>query len=1014
MTLLETKTPTQNQNNKMAEITPLPFPLYNVTNISDMYCYHLRDDNGDIIEKKECSKYYFTIPLDKMNPSPCSFIDTTDTRTAEANRNVLLVLFHLCNKMYYGDKPRRGMLPDGQGKRYNVFMEYLLPEGIDVDDYILSNALGIRFHFHVYDDDLNFLEGIQKMIENNGGAEFSYGNNNDDGDEPAQKKRKKAPVKKKKIEFFHNYEKIKSLWDWYTICNIASNENIPQMLWTQDTLEPENWTPSVDHPFHPDEYFSWGKSLIPGMMSCQNIPGSKFGVPSAVFYINEYMRNPLAMLGVTLPKSTLWFEQDEIQARDTNMSLSSMEYMENRFMTMKLSGYVKRNNLKEIKLLQDQRLAKLYSKTDPDDIIMAMKKYRESSVQYISSTWRNGAAVSQPIQLMSKYAHEEKTWTSGAPEIVDMGMSSFGNYVATILKDFESILRISTTHTILFRVLVNSLDAYRNKYNLHNNVVLLGEGATGKSHILECVQKMLLPNTVKSITHATDKASAVDSDNNDHITCYHEMPPQMLGSEKSGQEQGSHIIKDKMTSCSVETNTIFVDSETGRRHAVNVISECIGVFIMATNERWDTIPQALSTRMIAILVNDILREGFGINDMTCDIPYIKNGTCTDSNKEAEFHKRMHKMQNVLVMVEKMIYTNVLEDVEMAVFDTMQINMTKYMIEEHIMYGNGNIREIKYLKNFARTLTIMHAVHKFINDPKSPGFNNENFGKLDSFKVLTQIQPYLFCTEEIALFSLTVNADQLIKVYHFKVVELMLYTLSGVFLRNMNKTLKVSNDYIATNAMFNDHNGIYNHITKGQKEAFGERLSRQNIIVAFRELQDRSFNGQPIIKYDALSLYINHDYIEKHFTLNSDTDRYECNFNLNTIMEDVFKKSYTNKYTVPQKRMVVGTTYNKETPFLFSTIDKETNPDHILTRQMTIAVKQDDIGENEEDEMYERHNNTIKFKVDYENLCFQTYVRKCGYEELDMYDILYDHHVEDGSKDEYPLDYYKWFKKITKK
>ena len=989
--------------NEMDEITPLPFPLHDKTNLSTIYDLHFREEivdestgvvsHGEIVEETTCEKYYFTIPMDRMRPSPCTFNDNAFTRTGEANKLILLTLFHLLNNMFYGEKPNRKTLPNDNGKRLHVFMEYLLPEDTDINDYTLIDALGIRFHIHIYDRDLNILDGLRKLIEKNGGAEFSYGAGDDEegsAQQPARKKRKTTPVpKKKKIEYFHAYEKIKSLWAWYNVCNTASSKPIDESLWTENVIEQEHWTPSLEHPFHPKNFFSWNNSNVSGMMPCQHIQGTNFGVPNAVFYIGEHLRNPLAIIGVTLPKTPLWFEQDYVSARDTLSSLSNPEFMERRLLMD--SGFIKRNDLKEIKAVQDERLKKLVNRTPTEDLPKAMLNFRQRSVKYISGAWRQGAFVSKPIQILSTKAHETKTWTTGPIAIIDKDMSSFGNFMGQMLFDFENVLRISTTHTILLRVFINALDAYRNELNLHNNTVLLGEGATGKSHILDCVKAMLVDGTVKSITHVTDKAAAVDTDNNDHISCYHEMPPQLLGSEKSGQETGSHIIKDMMTSCSVETHTIHVD-DTGRRRSIKVTSECIGVFIMATNERFDKIPQALATRMIPIIVNDNHRKKFGINDMTCKIRGVTGGDYSSGDNGAQFDKLLKNVQNVMVMVEKMIYTNILEDVGMAVFDTMQINMTQYMIDHHIMYNLGNIREIKYLRHFARTTTLMHAVFKFINDPKSPGFRVKDFGTLSSFEVLMKIQPYLFCTEEIALFTLTINADQLIKVYHFKVVELLLHSAKHYFLKDGDE-YRVQDGYIRTQARFKDFNSIYNLLEKNQGD-FTERISRQNIIVAFKELQNKLYDYQPIIKYDVntSSIMLNHAYVEKHYTMDVDMDRHVCNFDINNIMIDVFNKAYSNKFTRPQKRMLVGTTYHKDAPFLFNTTDKKPNKDKILTRHLAVSVNNNNmVDDKEENEFYTRENDTIKFKVDFEEFCYQSYITGCGYErgQFDIVDTIYE-------------------------
>jgi hypothetical protein len=134
------------------------------------------------------------------------------------------------------------------------------------------------------------------------------------------------------------------------------------------------------------------------------------------------------------------------------------------------------------------------------------------------------------------------------------------------------------------------------------------------------------------------------------------------------------------------------------------------------------------------------------------------------------------------------------------------------------------------------------------------------------------------------------------------------------------------------------------------------------------------------------------------------------------MIDVFNKAYANKFTKTQKRMLVGTTYHKDTPFLFNTTDKNPNPGRILTRNLAVSVNEgNNVDDREENEFYERVNDTIKFKVDFEDFCYQSYLTDCGYDfgEFDIHETLYNHNVECGDNTmQYPQSYVEWFEKFT--
>ena len=263
------------------------------------------------------------------------------------------------------------------------------------------------------------------------------------------------------------------------------------------------------------------------------------------------------------------------------------------------------------------------------------------------------------------------------------------------------------------------MNAYRYKMSLHTNVLMLGQGATGKSHVLDTIAEILIPGTTSKVTHQTDKASAIDSDNNDHISLLYEAPPGFLGQTDKGSDQntGSHMLKDQMTSCEVSTETIYCDSDTGRRHKVKCSSECVGVFLIATNERADSIPEALATRMSNITVDTVDRPGFNVIDKAdCVVPNERN------EKQKVQHIDRWRIRQVMTnMVEKAIYTGCLKDVDVSIPTLIYSKMITKM-EKAGMVGKGStVRGKSFLINFIRTLTIIHAVDKFANDSTSKGY-----------------------------------------------------------------------------------------------------------------------------------------------------------------------------------------------------------------------------------------------------------------------------------------------------
>jgi hypothetical protein len=721
--------------------------------------------------------------------------------------------------------------------------------------------------------------------------------------------------------------------------------------------------------------------------------------------------NTVSICTFILPHTPLWFEQsidDKLNTMQMFLNKPLLEAIYN-------DKFFKRNDIKEFATVQADKIKRLESKYTGDELKRELLKFRQRSVKVISNCFRPGANVSEPIVLMTKWAKEQETWTT-SPGVVDEHLSYFGQMIAKDFIHIEQDLRLSVTHSIFFRVLVNALGAYRYKLDLHNNVLMLGQGATGKSHILDTIASVLVPKTTTKVSHATEKAATIGSDNNDHISLYHELPPGMLGKDRNGAETGNHIIKDMMTSCVVNTVSIHVDNDLGTREATNFESECVGVVLGATNERSDKIPEALSTRMIKMMVNEYKRDGFGVNEMTSRV--LGSIDAVDNTSHELFVKRWRVRQVMLNMVEKMIYSQTLVDVDMSVFNLMQTGMERYMLEKDILTrSSSNIRDIKFMRHFARTLTILFACDKYANDPASPGYKKEF-----SLEGLLDIQPLLFCTEEIALFTLTLNADQLINVHHFKLIEVLLAAIDKHIKRNkVTNEPDVSNGMIYTGAVYPDERKIYREMSHAQNTGmFDEKLSAENLKVAFNEIRKVVFKGQSIVVFDnnQQSIQISNDFVSKHFDFDDELGRYKCKFDLNNLMENVFLNAFTNTFS-KTRRLLVGTQLDPQAPFLLNTFDQKPNENHVLQQNMAISTNFGNFAYKEETEHYVRTGNCLQYKCNFEEYQYNEYLKECGLtsDSTKDFDIEYLYQPVKQSTmgyiNVYPDDYAKWFQNFAK-
>lgn len=912
-------------------------------------------------------EFFFTIPMTALRPAPCTLNESEDTQFSFQMKTILMFWAKLVQQMFYAADEKKIKNDDGV-ERIRIYMEYLLSKDSDINDFQIIDCVGIRFRIQIIDNTIDIDHALLKLISLNREENVKL------------KKSRKNTSDYKPYEYYKN---IDDIIKWLMFCNTYTGKKVHINNITDNMMRGgDELTPSVSHPLHIVNVFTWEHSLVDHMHPLQTTESEDFGIPSAVYKFTHALFNPLSLLTVTLPRSFRWSRQSITEFRNTIDSLLNPAFMKRYF----TDYFIKRNDLKDLLVVQRAKYKRIIESDIPqDEKIEKLRKFRERSTEYIQKIWSPSSNVSNPIKIMSAWARKYDTWTTKDNVVIDKKLSYFGNMIANEFLTLEKNIKFATTHTIMFRVLINSMNAYWYKRSLHNNVALLGKGAAGKSHIFNEIERILIEGTVKKISHSTSKSNAVDTDNNDHITFYHEMPPVFLGkTNDKAQETGDHLLKDMLTDCKVVTETIFVDQDSQRRLKVECESEVTGVVCMAFNGRFDIVPEALASRLITIIVNEYIREKFGVQQKSMNI-FDKEFDTSYNVGENDYIQRWRFRQLMTNMIEKMIYENILKDVNMSICNHMFNTMITFMKKEGIIYNNSDtIRGTKFLRNFARTLTIIHAVDKFANDPQSPGYNKEI-----TFKNLFEIQPYLVCNEEISLFAFSMCLDQLINMDHFRVMELLLYSCKDFFELDYNtgETIIDPDGFISTKPVFSGFGTIYKRLAQAQNSGvFDVKLSEENIKVAFSQIKQRSYKSQPIIDFNQENriIRINKKYIDEKFVLNNDTGKYVSKFDSKSIVEYIFHEAYSHKY-MRERRIILGTIYDLNFPFVFDVLDIKANKNNILEIHDPdfdyLKHQNEDNDEEEEDEEEDgviKANSMIIYKKDFEDYIFKQYTTQTGF------------------------------------
>lgn len=333
----------------------------------------------------------------------------------------------------------------------------------------------------------------------------------------------------------------------------------------------------------------------------------------------------------------------------------------------------------------------------------------------------------------------------------DTTMSVFANRVMTLMEYYEQYFLVSTAHRMMFLIQHAKYDSFRRDFGLHNNVFQAGEGATSKSFLFKLMDQMSIPGTIQVLTYQTGKADAVDGNQNDVTTVCHEAPPGMFmtGNNKNADSTQEAMFKEKLTSQRVTAKIYCQDETTGKRSNRLTKSECIGVWMGATNDPPSEVGEALKTRFFWGNFEQVERDGRDIDD-------CMNGermmTKKDKLVRARIENEAKEEQFRVMLVEKAIWTGVIRDV-----DTTATNVVIPRFKKRIS-GNSIIRpgprDWERVKIFARCMAIVTAIEIVCNMP-----GGKHYGKPFETFMLVDIEPYLRVTEEMVIFTISLFADQ---------------------------------------------------------------------------------------------------------------------------------------------------------------------------------------------------------------------------------------------------------------
>lgn len=337
-------------------------------------------------------------------------------------------------------------------------------------------------------------------------------------------------------------------------------------------------------------------------------------------------------------------------------------------------------------------------------------------------------------------------------EIIDRTLSPFANMQYWFMQALDSYMCVASAHPELFKLHYAIYDAYRQhgQNQLHWNMIYTGESATSKSFVFEGKNMMCIPGTVTEITYQTTRADAVDGDQNDHITVFNEAPPGLFQASGGGEEaqKALSMMKEKLTSNRVRTKTYELDEESGERRNRIAISSQIGCYVGATNDNPALAEEAVASRFHwgefekTVLKNksiaDYQRKYFEMQAK----PELKR-------KYDEFIYYCQDQQMKVFYIWKFIFCGIIRDIDLEAANLVMTTVGGELRKKNVRLAPRTIERYRIL---CRVMTITNALDIVFNF--KGGKQNGNTFELIQ---LLDVEPLLYCTEEIAICALNMVA-----------------------------------------------------------------------------------------------------------------------------------------------------------------------------------------------------------------------------------------------------------------
>lgn len=349
--------------------------------------------------------------------------------------------------------------------------------------------------------------------------------------------------------------------------------------------------------------------------------------------------------------------------------------------------------------------------------------------------------------------------------VFDENLSMFAHKAVWLMEQFEQNELVANAHIYLFKMYFGRLSCLCKNHNMKYNVIWEGPPMLSKSFGVEVVKEHSVPGTCVEFQQKSAKSNYVQGHRDGLIMVNHELPGSIMQTGNSkfrADDQEVAILKDILTS-GTSRYIVYGEGAGGQRQNHFIMTSHIQCHFYLTNHPIKDIDPALFSRFDHFVATPMSTE-MRRNKTLSALAMAKGNAPTAVKRNlAHFHQIGQMTQCMCWMVEQLIAAEAINEPTLFCTKALITEISETLRKKDMEEIHPRVRERILI--IARSIVIVMGIMYLYFVPGAPYFQKPFY-----VNQLTEINPLLVDTEEIAIFVLGLFSDTIDNPYRSAVMR----------------------------------------------------------------------------------------------------------------------------------------------------------------------------------------------------------------------------------------------------